>query len=181
MCVLNSVDATAEIKMCPLQEITATLIISTLKIKTIILTSTTKKNYIYWKPYISSSSLSSRGRRRVFEFSIREDGGAVDSAGLERTTRAGFRFRRGFSGRPKRSCPGEFRLFSCSHNHLTGVGMGDLEGAPVVQGHPKGLLGHSTPSTRRRRRRKSRTGRKEGDNARRTRWMGEEEGEMKKK
>lgn len=41
--MLNSVDATAERKMCPLQEITATLIISILKIKTIILTSATKK------------------------------------------------------------------------------------------------------------------------------------------
>ena len=81
-------------------------------------------------------------------------------------------------GQSERSCPREFPLFSCSHDHLTAVGMGDLEGAPVVQGHPKGLLGHSTPSTRRRR--KSRTGRKEEENARCTRWMGEEEGEMKK-
>lgn len=164
--------------MCPLQEITATLIISILKIKTIILTSTTTKKK--WQTFIKNHTLAV-----CLFYPWQEEsfwifhpwGWRCGWFSWTWTHREG-RFRRDFSG-CLNTCSEEFRLFSCSHNHLTGVVMGDLEGAPVVQGHPKGLLvGHTTPSTRRR---KSRTRRKEEDNARRTRWMGEEEGEMKKK
>lgn len=140
--------------MCPLQEITATLINMHFENqKTIKWTSkTTTKNpqktiqTFTEKPHISSPSLLSHGGRRVFEFFIRD-------GDLDRTTRAGFRFRGDARHR-------ETSVFShVLTTILQALGWGTLRAVLLSRGIPRGCWGHSTPSTRRRRRRGIKGGR----------------------
>lgn len=97
-----------------------------------------KNTNIYWKPYISSSSLLSHGRSRVLEFSILSGGGVGDSAGLERTTRAGFRFRRDFSGCPNARFRESSGLFHVLTTILQALGWGTLRVVLLSRGIPRG-------------------------------------------
>lgn len=83
----------------------------------------------------------SHGRRRVFEYSIRERGGAVDSAGLERTARAGFRFRRDFSGCPNACVRESSVFFHVLTTILQALGWGTFRALLLSRGIPRGCWG----------------------------------------